>query len=82
MSFVGFLLSATVIGILVPLIVLASGGDEVPAGLLTGFLVWIFAAHAIFMNNGYAQRDIKLSLIDSAYNLITFLTIGVIMAIV
>lgn len=54
---------------------------DVMRGLTTGFWIWLgFVFCVIWMQNIYAQRPFKLTLINSGYHLVQFLILGVILA--
>lgn len=75
------LVTAVIIGILVPYIGAINELKEVPAGLLTGFILWLLVVIASFSNTLFRMARKKLWAIESGYSLIIFLMMGVILAV-
>lgn len=57
------------------------GADTIQEGLQTGFWMWLgFLFVVIWMQNIFAQRPFKLTLINAGYHLVQFLIFGAVLA--
>jgi len=55
--------------------------ETISRGLTTGFWVWLgFVFTTVAMQNVFAQRPMKLTVINAGYHLVQFLIIGAILA--
>lgn len=56
--------------------------EEYPAAILTAILLWTPAFYVTGMNNVYAQRSMKLTLIDTTYVLVNLIIGGLLIALI
>lgn len=75
------LVTAVIIGILVPYIGAINQLKEVPAGLLTGFILWLLVAIASLSNTLFRQGRKKLWAVEAGYSLIIYLMMGIVLAV-
>lgn len=75
------LVTAVILGILVPYFGAINSLEEVPAGLLTGFVGWLLIAIGTLSNTLFRQGRNKLWAVEAGYSLIIFLMMGVILAV-
>lgn len=78
MAFVTF----TIHALLWPSVGRISELGEYEASLLTGLLMWLPTFYVTGMNNAYAQRSFKLTLIDTFYVLVNLCVGGMLIALV
>lgn len=76
------LVTATLLAILIPYVAVINKLKEVPAGLLTAFIIWVFIAIASLSNVLFGQRRKRLWAIEAGYSLLMFLAMGVILVVV
>lgn len=76
------LVTATLLAVLIPYVAVINELKEVPAGLLTAFIIWVFIAIASLSNVLFGQRRKRLWAIEAGYSLLMFLAMGVILVVV
>ncbi len=75
------LITAVIIAILVPYVGTINQLKEVPAGLLTGFMLWLLVVIASFSNTLFRMARKKLWAVESGYSLIIYLMMGAVIAV-
>lgn len=76
------LVTATLLAVLIPYVAVINELKEMPAGLLTAFIIWLFIAIASLSNVLFGQRRKRLWAIEAGYSLLMFLAMGVILVVV